>query len=319
AEALCTNAIQTMDRPPPSAEGVGIGGGAGAGVGGGAEAKGKGRGGGKGGKGGKGGEGVGGGSGGVQGGGWATVTELKGLVEVRAACERERGGATAVTVEGMRPLFQASGWVKEGNSSEKLLPESSKWSEKQCTAVQKGKTNGVICWSCQPLLHKRLRHGGNPKQDPDNNDYLKEHSPPPAGTSIGGGGDGGHWGEQSGGRGQAQPVWGYNTPHHSFEVRVRVKSRPDTSLEEDEAELELEGEVWCRLARLYLARGLHRRAQEACSRCLELLPQSSKERRQTHPRLWRWLSVGECLWGQAVSDSICPRTQERLLQDKLRH
>lgn len=49
--------------------------------------------------------GAGGGGGGVAGARRANVSELKGLVEVRAACQAARGGAGAVTAEG-RPLLR---------------------------------------------------------------------------------------------------------------------------------------------------------------------------------------------------------------------
>ncbi|CAN0190914.1 unnamed protein product, partial [Ectocarpus sp. 8 AP-2014] len=90
-------------------------------------------------------------------------------------------------------------------------------------------------------------------------------------------------------------------------------------LEEDRAELELAGEIWCRLGKERLARGQRRAAEECCGYVAELLPQSPADRRRVHPRLWRWLAVGEGLWGQAVASAIAPESQEKPLQDELRY
>lgn len=56
--------------------------------------------------------------------------------------------------------------------------------------------------------------------------------------------------------------------------------------------------------------------------CTFPLPQPSNQipahRRTVHPRLWRWLAVGEGLWGQAIASMVAPGSQEKPLQDELR-
>lgn len=53
--------------------------------------------------------------------------------------------------------------------------------------------------------------------------------------------------------------------HHS--------QRKGTTLEEDQAELELVGEIWCRLGKERMRRGEKRKAEECCGYVTELLPQ----------------------------------------------
>lgn len=50
-------------------------------------------------------------------------------------------------------------------------------------------------------------------------------------------------------------------------------SRKGTTLEEDQAELELVGELWCRLGKEHLKRGMKRLTEECCGYVTELLPQ----------------------------------------------
>ena len=53
----------------------------------------------------------------------------------------------------------------------------------------------------------------------------------------------------------------------------RVPSaRTGTTLEEDRAELELVGEIWCRLGKERLKRGMIREVEECCGYVTELLP-----------------------------------------------
>lgn len=101
------------------------------------------------------------------------------------------------------------------------------------------------------------------------------------------------------------------SPRHS-------SGRKGTTLEEDQSELELAADIWCRLGKERLKRGAKRAAEECCGYVTELLPQSSADRRRVHPRLWRWLAVAEGLWGQAVTSMVAPESQEKPLQDELR-
>lgn len=112
-----------------------------------------------------------------------------------------------------------------------------------------------------------------------------------------------------------------STPHlpkNTSYLPIRVSARKGTTLEEDRAELELAGEIWCRLGKQLLARGNERGAEECCGYVTELLPRASADRRRVHPRLWRWLAVAEGLWGQVVASMIAPESQEKPLQDELR-
>lgn len=54
---------------------------------------------------------------------------------------------------------------------------------------------------------------------------------------------------------------------------ILSSSRKDTTLEEDQAELELVGELWCRLSKEHLKRGMKRLTEECCGYVTELLPQ----------------------------------------------
>lgn len=101
------------------------------------------------------------------------------------------------------------------------------------------------------------------------------------------------------------------TPH-------TTSGRKGTTLEEDQSELELTAEIWCRLGKERLKRASSRVAEECCGYVTELLPQSAAARRRVHPRLWRWLAVAEGLWGQAVASMVAPESQEKPLQDELR-
>ena len=51
-----------------------------------------------------------------------------------------------------------------------------------------------------------------------------------------------------------------------------TSARTGTTLEEDQAELELVGEIWCRLGKERLRRGMKRGAEECCGYVTELLP-----------------------------------------------
>lgn len=109
------------------------------------------------------------------------------------------------------------------------------------------------------------------------------------------------------------------SPSSSTTVLPRYPSgRKGTTLEEDQSELELAAEIWCRLGKERLKRSAKRATEECCGYVTELLPQSSAARRRVHPRLWRWLAVAEGLWGQAVASMVAPESQEKPLQDELR-
>lgn len=99
---------------------------------------------------------------------------------------------------------------------------------------------------------------------------------------------------------------------------MKPSGRKGTTLEEDQSELELAAEIWCRLGKERLKRGAKRAAEECCGYVTELLPQSTAVRCRVHPRLWRWLAVAEGLWGQAVASMVAPESQEKPLQDELR-
>lgn len=107
--------------------------------------------------------------------------------------------------------------------------------------------------------------------------------------------------------------------HRPFpQTPPETSGRKGTTLEEDQSELELAAEIWCRLGKERLKRGAKRAAEECCGYVTELLPQSSAARRRVHPRLWRWLAVAEGLWGQSVASMVAAESQEKPLQDELR-
>ena len=54
---------------------------------------------------------------------------------------------------------------------------------------------------------------------------------------------------------------------------VPLSEKKGTTLEEDQAEMELVGEIWCRLGKERLRRGMNRHAEECCGYVNELLPQ----------------------------------------------
>ena len=89
-------------------------------------------------------------------------------------------------------------------------------------------------------------------------------------------------------------------------------------LEDDEDDWEAWTQAWVRLAQHAMSLGEPKTAQKCASRAVAVLPDSEKKRRWIPPRVWRWLSLGESLWGQGIEALVDPRRQERNVQDELR-
>ncbi|CAM9269015.1 unnamed protein product [Scytosiphon promiscuus] len=242
----------------------------------------------------------------------ATVSELKGVVEVRAACQAARAGVAAVTGEG-RPLFHAlalltaASVLSAGDGSDGATAATGDLVER-CVAVMREYRGAIRSSTAARQARKKTRDGGSAEQGKSGvGAEATGASPAPAheGGCSGGGGDGGGEGEEP-------------EENKKIDLFAALSGRAGTSLEEDRAELELVGEIWCRLGKERLARGNKREAEECCGYVIELLPQIPADRRKVHPRLWRWLAVGEGLWGQAIASMVSPESQEKPLQDELR-
>ncbi|CAB1101363.1 unnamed protein product [Ectocarpus sp. CCAP 1310/34] len=253
------------------------------------------------------------GGGGAAGARRANVSELKGLVEVCAACQAKRAGASALTGEG-RPLLQALALLTAASALSGADPPAEELVEK-CTAIMR-EYRGTIAAAEAEEREKQHRTEMRNKRDGPNADVTETYE----GTKEGS--DGGPTNATkatTGGVTSAAPAHGGGAPPpDKVDVFAALSGRRVTNLEEDRAELELAGEIWCRLGKERLARGQRRAAEECCGYVAELLPQRPADRRRVHPRLWRWLAVGEGLWGQAVASAIAPESQEKSLQDELR-
>ncbi|CAM9765355.1 unnamed protein product, partial [Ectocarpus sp. 4 AP-2014] len=317
AEELCQRAITALDRPDTNPKGTAsaaTGGGGAAGKGSAGGAKGKG-----GAKKGDAAAAAASGGGGSSGGGGAAgarranVSELKGLVEVCAACQTKRAGASAVTGEG-RPLLQALALLTAASALSGAGPPAEELVEK-CTAVMR-EYRGTIAAAEAEEREKQHRREMRNKRDGPNADVTETYE----GTTEKG--DGGPANAKKATTREVTSValahGGGAPPVEKVDVFAALSGRRVTNLEEDRAELELAGEIWCRLGKERLARGQRRAAEECCGYVTELLPQRPADRRRVHPRLWRWLAVGEGLWGQAVASAIAPESQEKPLQDELR-
>eukprot|EP00903_Cladosiphon_okamuranus_P014428 g13389.t1 len=310
AEELCLRAISTLDRPHNKPRGTAVGTGAGAGGG-------KSGGGAKGKSGGKKADAASGDKAGGDGGGGsagarrANVSELKGLVEVRASSQVARAGAAAVTGEG-RPLLQALALLTAAStlSATGPTPAVDDLVDK-CTTVMREYRDTVAAAArtmAEAEERQKLRAAKTAK-DRNNGDQgggeagAEEVVPAPA-----------HGGGKGGGVGLSA---GENV-EVKLDVFAALSGRKGTTLEEDQSELELAAEIWCRLGKERMKRGAKRAAEECCGYVTELLPQSTAARRRMPPRLWRWLAVAEGLWGQAVASMVAPESQEKPLQDELR-
>ena len=94
--------------------------------------------------------------------------------------------------------------------------------------------------------------------------------------------------------------------------------------EQEEIELELNAELWCRLGRLAI--GQHSNAfTKIALYCAEMAIQSGDTRIKRREYLTipvtrlRWYSVAECLYGEALYSLLDTKKQEKESQDKLLH
>ena len=85
------------------------------------------------------------------------------------------------------------------------------------------------------------------------------------------------------------------------------------SRKQDEEDLEMSVQLWARLAREALFHRQLRQAQNCAQYALEALPDSAKGRARVPQKVWRWLSVAECLWARAIANMIVPSSQEKSL------
>lgn len=105
------------------------------------------------------------------------------------------------------------------------------------------------------------------------------------------------------------------------EDRKAAASRsPPSTMEEFDEGLEFRAELWCRLGQEYLKRKANRRVQACCDACLALLPSNNPAdlNAALKPRLLRWLSVAQCLWGRSIAGMVDTQNQDKALQDTLR-
>ena len=84
------------------------------------------------------------------------------------------------------------------------------------------------------------------------------------------------------------------------------------------AEAELGVQMWAQLAECALRTGQWELAQLCAFRGSQQLPQSSEAQSALAPSTWRWLSVAESVWGQAVAALIHEEGQDAQVQNKLR-
>ena len=84
------------------------------------------------------------------------------------------------------------------------------------------------------------------------------------------------------------------------------------------AEAELGVQMWAQLAECALRSGQWELAQLCAFRGSQQLPQNSEAQSALAPPTWRWLSVAESVWGQAVAALIHEEGQDTQVQNKLR-
>lgn len=188
-----------------------------------------------------------------------TASQLRGLYEVRARCQRTNGNPAAVTLDGS-DLFKAL-CLLAGGAEHPAAPPAEK-----STALSKGVD-----------LMKKYRKELISKDTADDKDTL--------------------------------------------DVMHVLSTSNTSSYEDDWGEADLIGNVYCRLAKCALSIGQPRIAQECCNYCLELLPRQKKSSSSSSvppPAVGRWLSIAECLWGQAIASMVAPTSQDETLQDELR-
>ena len=86
--------------------------------------------------------------------------------------------------------------------------------------------------------------------------------------------------------------------------------------------LELQVEAWTRLTRLRMLFSDTIGAQFTAEKCLALVSKSAvptpSEEENISPRVWRWISVCERLFGNAIAAIIQPEGQDEVLQSELR-
>eukprot|EP00935_MAST-01C_sp_MAST-1C-sp1_P001853 g1853.t1 len=94
--------------------------------------------------------------------------------------------------------------------------------------------------------------------------------------------------------------------------------QPATTLEQDEEAMQLFAELWTRLSRQAFDLQQQIQAQGCAQQAVRALPEDPQARARIPPRVWRWLSVAECLCGQSITAMIVADGQEKSLQDELR-
>jgi hypothetical protein len=109
------------------------------------------------------------------------------------------------------------------------------------------------------------------------------------------------------------------------DVKVEVDTQMDTSSSVTQERfsqlLEMQAEAWTRLTRLRMMLGDTIGSQYTAEKCLELVSYntlSDHDRSCLNARVWRWVSVCERYFGQAIASIIQPIGQDLSLQNDLR-
>ena len=106
----------------------------------------------------------------------------------------------------------------------------------------------------------------------------------------------------------------YNVPPSAVALQVSAAG----SLEEQQQAEELLAQLWARTAQEALGLQQLKAAQAAASRSVSRLPSDPTARASVPGAVWRWWSLAECVWGQALAALVRPEQQEQAVQDSLR-
>lgn len=131
----------------------------------------------------------------------------------------------------------------------------------KCAAVMREYREEIKTSTAACRAAEETKSGANAAKDKSGGGAETTAASPAPAHGGGGGGEGGV---------------GESEENKKVDVFAALSGRTGTSLEEDRAELELVGEIWCRLGKERLARGKKREAEECCGYVTELLPQACK-------------------------------------------
>lgn len=93
----------------------------------------------------------------------------------------------------------------------------------------------------------------------------------------------------------------------------------DSTLEEDENQLQLVTELWVRLGRVALDLKNGDLVKKCSRSALQTVPETPEDRNAVPSKLWRWYSLAESIWSQSILQLIThDGNQEKSMQDTIR-